>query len=151
MKEEYNFLLEREDDKENVENILPSVFPPTRQTSSVAPQTPPATTEPFVAPQKPPATTEPFVAPQTPVTTQTSPVPPIIPPADTHFSHFDITNIVEKAKAEQFINPTELLRFLQKEILVGRVLDIVELDVDNAGETNQISVDRDAILETAFS
>ena len=35
--------------------------------------------------------------------------------------------------------------------MVGRALDIVELDTVNAGETNHISIDRDAILETTFS
>ena len=62
-----------------------------------------------------------------------------------------VQEIILKAKKENFINPVELLRFLQKEIVVGRVLDIVELDAVNAGETNHISIDRDAILETTFS
>ena len=35
--------------------------------------------------------------------------------------------------------------------MVGRFLDIVELDTVNAGETNHLSIDRDAILETTFN
>lgn len=63
---------------------------------------------------------------------------------------FNIEDVITKAKKEQFMNPVELLRFLQKEIMIGRVLDITDLTVENSGETNHISVDRDSILKTTF-
>ncbi|CAB4008163.1 leucine-rich repeat-containing DDB_G0290503 isoform X2 [Paramuricea clavata] len=48
-------------------------------------------------------------------------------------------------------DPTEMLRFLQKKILLGRDLDISDVSSELNGDTNYISVDRDNILETTFS
>ena len=48
-------------------------------------------------------------------------------------------------------DPTEMLRFLQKKILLGRDLDVSDVSSELSGDTNYISVDRDNILETTFS
>lgn len=68
-------------------------------------------------------------------------------------SGFDVVRIVQKAKEKHWINPTELLLFLQEEIVTDRKLDISDLETDDNvdGETNYITVDRDNILATTFS
>ena len=58
----------------------------------------------------------------------------------------DILGSVES----DFIDPIEILRFLQKAIVQGRALEVTSLDIVNEGETNFITVDRDNILQTTF-
>ena len=48
-------------------------------------------------------------------------------------------------------DPTEILRFLQKSILQGRDLDVIDESSELTGDTTYITVDRDNILETTFS
>ncbi|PFX34481.1 hypothetical protein AWC38_SpisGene630 [Stylophora pistillata] len=48
-------------------------------------------------------------------------------------------------------DPVEILRYLQQEIVKGRVMDAVSESDENVGETNSICVDRQRILETTFT
>ena len=48
-------------------------------------------------------------------------------------------------------DPVEVLKFLQKEIVTGRQLEVTNCDETIEGETNYITVDRDRILQTTFS
>ncbi|KAK3741250.1 hypothetical protein QZH41_007449 [Actinostola sp. cb2023] len=47
-------------------------------------------------------------------------------------------------------DPTEMLRYLQKKIVNGRALEVIDPSVVMEGETNFIAVDRDNIIETTF-
>ena len=48
------------------------------------------------------------------------------------------------------VEPTEMLRYLQKKIVKGRPLDIIDLSAVLEGDVNYITVDRENILETTF-
>lgn len=62
-----------------------------------------------------------------------------------------VEEVVQKCKDGNFTEPTEILRVMQSNIVLGR-----NLEVENAheemkeGDTLHILVDRDNILETAF-
>ena len=60
-----------------------------------------------------------------------------------------ITQILESAGTD-FIEPVEILRFLHKNIVLGRDLEVTFLDCLAEGETNFIAVDRENILQTTF-
>ena len=64
---------------------------------------------------------------------------------------FDINSIISHAKAQGLSDPVEVLKFLQKEIVTGRQLAVMNCDETIEGETNYITVGRDRILETTFS
>jgi len=56
--------------------------------------------------------------------------------------------LITKSKQKVFINEKEILLFFQKNIIIGRALDLGSLDEVTLGETNNISVDN--ILNTTF-
>lgn len=59
--------------------------------------------------------------------------------------------LVDSIREQELSDPVEILRFLQKELVQGRVID-AESDADaHDGVTNSICVDRHKILETTFS
>jgi len=66
---------------------------------------------------------------------------------------FDV--IIRKIHGQQLADPTEILRFLQKELQQGRKLNIASLtDVDENDEsqkTNYISIDRFNLLKSTFA
>ena len=65
---------------------------------------------------------------------------------------FPIEDIIKKGKGDNLVDPVEILRFLQAEIVQGRALEISSPDEALlAGETNFITVDRDQILKSTFS
>ena len=65
---------------------------------------------------------------------------------------FPIEDIIKKGKGDNLVDPVEILRFLQTEIVQGRALEISSPDEALlAGETNFITVDRDQILKSTFS
>ena len=47
-------------------------------------------------------------------------------------------------------DPTEILKYLQKKVLVSRDLDVSNESSQLSGDTNYILVDRDSILKTTF-
>lgn len=63
---------------------------------------------------------------------------------------FDINELIKKLKSMTFVSNTEIVRYFQQHILQGRKLDIDSLDDVNLGETNDITVDRDNIVQTTF-
>lgn len=48
-------------------------------------------------------------------------------------------------------DPVEILRFLQKEVIKGRALDVTSEFEAEEGETNYICVDRHDLLNTSFA
>ena len=64
---------------------------------------------------------------------------------------FNVSSLIVDLHQEAFIDPEEILLFLQKRLTKGRDLNIVDLSQEAEGETNYVSVDRDRILETTFS
>ena len=64
---------------------------------------------------------------------------------------FNINSIISHVKAQGVSDPVEVLKFLQKEIVTGRQLEVTNCDETIEGETNYITVDRDRILQTTFS
>ena len=73
-------------------------------------------------------------------------------PPDDPKCPFQIEGIIEKGKRDNLVDPVEILRFLQAEIVQGRALEITSPDEALlAGETNFITVDRDQILKSTFS
>lgn len=49
------------------------------------------------------------------------------------------------------IDPVEVLKFLQKQIVTGRALEVTSCEETIEGETNYITVDRANILETKIN
>ena len=80
--------------------------------------------------------------------------------ADELFSleYPDLANVTQKVteaandiKARSFDqNPVEIVKYLQKKLLSGRVLDVEDPTISLDGKTNFIMVDRNNILETGF-
>ena len=60
-----------------------------------------------------------------------------------------ITQILESAGTD-FIEPVEILKFLQKNIALGRNLEVTSLDCVVEGETNFSTIDRENILQTTL-
>ena len=69
------------------------------------------------------------------------------PPSST----FDIQSVIKGAKDQGLTDPVEVLKFLQKEIVTGRALEVTSCEETIEGETNYITVDRANILETTIS
>ena len=63
----------------------------------------------------------------------------------------DIQSIINTAKCLNLIHPIEVIRYLQQEIVTGRMLDVASHEETIDGDTNYITVDRDNIMETTFS
>ena len=66
-------------------------------------------------------------------------------------SSLNINSIIRGAKEGQLSDPVEVLKYLQKEIVTGRPLEVTSSEDTIEGETNYITVDRDNILETTFA
>ena len=66
-------------------------------------------------------------------------------------SSFDIQSVIKGAKDQGLTDPVEVLKFLQKQIVTGRALEITSCEETIEGETNYITVDRESILETTIS
>ena len=66
-------------------------------------------------------------------------------------SSFDIQTVIKGAKDQGLIYPVEVLKFLQKQILIGRALEVRSFEETIEGETNYNTVDRANILETTIS
>ena len=64
---------------------------------------------------------------------------------------FDIQSVVKGAKDQGLIDPVEVLKFLQKQIVTGRALQVTSCEETIKGETNYITVDRANILETTIN
>ena len=66
-------------------------------------------------------------------------------------SSFDIQTVIKGAKDQGLIYPVEVLKFLQKQIVIGRALEVTSSEETIEGETNYNTVDRANILETTIS
>lgn len=66
-------------------------------------------------------------------------------------SSFDIQSVIKGAKGQGSIDPVQVLKFLQKEIVTGQALEVTSCEETIEGETNYITVDRANILETTIS
>ena len=62
----------------------------------------------------------------------------------------DFFSTVVNEFPSMIVEPTEMLRYLQKKIVKGRPLDIIDLSAVLEGDVNYITVDRENILETTF-
>ncbi|CAH3132247.1 unnamed protein product [Pocillopora meandrina] len=65
-------------------------------------------------------------------------------------SPYDFFSRVVNELPEDIMEPTEMLRYLQKKIVSGRPLEVTNSSRILEGETNFITVDRHNILETTF-
>ena len=66
-------------------------------------------------------------------------------------SSFDIQSVIKGAKDQGLMDPVEVLKFLQKQIVTGRALEVTSCEETIEGDTNYITVDRANILETTIS
>ena len=66
-------------------------------------------------------------------------------------SSFNIKSINRGAKKQELSDSVEVLKYLPKEIVTGRPLDVTSLEDTIEGETNYLTVDRDNILATIFA
>ena len=68
-------------------------------------------------------------------------------------SSLNIKSIIRGAKEGELSDPVEVLKYLQKEIVTGRPLEVTDTSSEDTieGETNYITVDRDNILKTTFA
>ena len=66
-------------------------------------------------------------------------------------SSFDIQSVIKGAKDQGLMNPVEVLKFLQKQTVTGRALEVTSCEETIEGDTNYITVDRANILETTIS
>ena len=62
----------------------------------------------------------------------------------------DFFSTVVNEFPSMIVEPKEMLRYLQKKIVKGRPLDIIDLSAVLEGDVNYITVDRENILETTF-
>lgn len=81
----------------------------------------------------------------------TSTVPSTEDPLPEVECPFDIKSIINGAKEQNLLNPVEVLRFIQQQVVSGRALDVASIEETLEGETNYITVDRDRIIESTFS
>ena len=66
-------------------------------------------------------------------------------------SSFDIQSVIKGAKDQGLMDPVEVLKFLQKQIVTGRALEVTSCEETIEGDTKYIIVDRANILETTIS
>ena len=59
--------------------------------------------------------------------------------------------LVNELHKQGLSDPVEILRFLQKEVIKGRALDVTSEFEAKEGETNYICVDRHDLLNTSFA
>lgn len=59
--------------------------------------------------------------------------------------------LIEEIHKQGLSDPLEMLRFLQKELVQGRDLDVTSESELKEGETNYIRIDRYDILKTTFT
>ena len=64
---------------------------------------------------------------------------------------YDMQSVIEKAIDQNLIEPVEVLRFLQKQVVCGRELEISSSEESLEGEVNHITVDRNNILQSTFT
>ena len=58
---------------------------------------------------------------------------------------------VKEINEKSLTDPTEILRFLQQNMIKGRALEMVDDAETSEGETNYICVDQGNILSTTFA
>ena len=61
-----------------------------------------------------------------------------------------VDKVVAYCLANNIHNPVEILRCLQKELVIGQALEVTDITQCKSGLTNFILVNRDSILDTAF-
>ena len=66
-------------------------------------------------------------------------------------SSLNIKSIIRDAKKRQLSDPVEVLKYLPKEIVTGRPLEVTSSEDTIEEETNYLTVDRDNILATIFA
>ncbi|XP_062572412.1 uncharacterized protein LOC134234367 [Saccostrea cucullata] len=63
----------------------------------------------------------------------------------------DVTSrIIEFCKVQNIADPVEILRKVQKEMVTGRPLEVIDVTQNSEGDTNFILIDRTHLLETGF-
>ncbi|XP_028408793.1 uncharacterized protein LOC114533337 [Dendronephthya gigantea] len=62
-----------------------------------------------------------------------------------------VDNLIDEITSQSLHDPVEILRFLQKNLVKGRVLDVEDTSEIPEGETNYICVDRHNIMGSTFS
>ena len=66
-------------------------------------------------------------------------------------SSLNIKSIIRGAKKRELSDPVEVLKYLPKEIVTGRPLEVTSSEDTIEEETNYLTVDRDNILATIFA
>ena len=66
-------------------------------------------------------------------------------------SSLNMKSIIRGAKKRELSDPEEVLKYLPKEIVTGRPLEVTSSEDTTEGETNYFTVDRDNILATIFA
>lgn len=66
-------------------------------------------------------------------------------------SSLNIKSIIRGAKKRELSDPLEVLKYLPKEIVTGRPLEVTNSEDTIEGETNYLTVDRDNILAKIFA
>ena len=66
-------------------------------------------------------------------------------------SSLNMKSIIRGAKKRELSDPVEMLKYLPKEIVTGRPLEVTSSEDTIEGETNYLTVDRDNVLATIFA
>ena len=66
-------------------------------------------------------------------------------------SSLNMKSIIRGAKKRELSDPEEVLKYLPKEIVTGRPLEVTSSEDTIEEETNYLTVDRDNILATIFA
>ena len=66
-------------------------------------------------------------------------------------SSLNIKSIIRGAEKWELSDPVEVLKYLPKQIVTGRPLEVTSSEDTIEGETNYLTVDRDNILATIFA
>ena len=61
-----------------------------------------------------------------------------------------VDKVVGYSSAENISNPVEILRCLQKDLVTGQPLEVMDATECSRGQTNFILLDRNNLLSTAF-
>ena len=61
-----------------------------------------------------------------------------------------VQKVVNFCREKDILNPVEILKKMQNDVVTGRDLDIIDVNSFIVGDTNYIIVDREDILQTGF-
>ena len=71
------------------------------------------------------------------------------PPGSSTTPTLDVV-VIQEIKERDIVDPVEILRFIQIRLMKGRALNLAETSETIDGDTNEIMIDRDNVVNTSF-